>query len=110
MFARRSLWAFIGVGLVLCVILAGVVSHYASSSPDGLIKVAGDAGFLDAAKGSATAGSPLSGYGVVGLSDPRPSRGLAGLGGVTATGLITFGLFHLLARRKVEQVPPAANA
>jgi cobalt/nickel transport protein len=41
---------FIIIGLLLSVLLAGGASFYASSSPDGLEKVAGDIGFIDTAK------------------------------------------------------------
>ena len=37
-------------GFIVSLFLAGVVSFYASSSPDGLEKVAQDVGFIDTAK------------------------------------------------------------
>ena len=37
-------------GLVVSLFLAGVISFYASSSPDGLEKVAEDIGFIQTAK------------------------------------------------------------
>jgi hypothetical protein len=96
---RRGLWVFIGIGLVVSLALAGLVSHYASSDPDGLEKVAGDVGFLESAEDSAVAGSPLSGYGLSGVSDERVSVGLAGIVGVLLTAAVAFGLFLWLARR-----------
>jgi cobalt/nickel transport protein len=54
-------------GLVVSLVLAGGVSFYASSQPDGLEKVAGDIGFLDSAKESAVEDGPLAGYGVAGV-------------------------------------------
>ena len=41
---------FLISGFIASLFLAGVVSFYASSSPDGLEKVAGDIGFIDSAK------------------------------------------------------------
>lgn len=99
MVVRRSTWAIIWVGLGISLLLAGVLSYYASSSPDGLERVAGDVGFLDSAEDSAAAGSPLSDYGVSGVSDDRLSVGLAGVLGLLVTAGIAFGLFGWLARR-----------
>ena len=36
-------------GILVSIIVAGFISYYASSSPDGLEKVAEDKGFLDTA-------------------------------------------------------------
>lgn len=103
---RRRLWVFIGIGLVVCLALAGLVSYYASSDPDGLEKVAGDVGFLESAEDSAVAGSPLSDYGVSGVADERVSVGLAGIVGVLITATVAFGLFLWLARRNRRPAAP----
>lgn len=107
---RRGVWLFIGIGLALCLVLAGVASYYASSSPDGLEKVAGDVGFDDQAQESAVSGSPLSDYGVSGVADERASVGLAGIVGVLATAAIAFGLFTFLARRRRAEEPSAITS
>lgn len=99
MAVRRGAWIVIGVGLAVSLVLAGVVSYYASSSPDGLEKVAGEVGFLGDAEDSAVAGSPLSDYGIEGVSDERVSVGLAGILGVLVTAAVAFGLFLWLGRR-----------
>lgn len=90
-------------GLVVSLVLAGGVSFYASSHPDGLEKVAGDVGFLDSAKGSAVEESPLAGYGVAGIENERISGGLAGVIGVASTAAISFGLFYALRRFKKDK-------
>lgn len=95
---RALLWT----GLAVALLLAGLVSYYASSSPDGLEKVAGDQGFLDSAEDSATAGSPLADYGVAGVEDERASVGLAGVLGVIVTFVVAGGGFVLLARRRTR--------
>ncbi|HEU4546394.1 MAG TPA: PDGLE domain-containing protein [Microlunatus sp.] len=92
---RRFLLAFLGVA----VVIAAVVSFYASSHPDGLEFVAGSTGFLDTAEDSAAAGSPLAGYGVAGLQDARLSGGVAGVIGVLVTLLLAGSLTWLLRRR-----------
>jgi cobalt/nickel transport protein len=91
-------------GLVVSLVLAGGVSYYASSQPDGLEKVAGDIGFLDSAKESAVEEGPLAGYGVAGVENERISGGLAGVIGVASTAAVSFGLFYALRRFKKDQV------
>jgi len=91
-------------GLAISLVLAGGVSYYASSQPDGLEKVAGDIGFLDSAKESAVEEGPLAGYGVAGVENERISGGLAGVIGVASTAAVSFGLFYALRRFKKDQV------
>jgi len=91
-------------GLVVSLVLAGGVSYYASSQPDGLEKVAGDIGFLDSAKESAVEDGPLAGYGVAGVENERISGGLAGVIGVASTAAVSFGLFYALRRFKKAQL------
>jgi cobalt/nickel transport protein len=92
---RRFLLVFLGVALVI----AAVISFYASSQPDGLEFVAGTTGFLDTAKDSVTADSPLADYGVAGLQNARLSGGVAGVIGVLVTLVLAGGLTWLLRRR-----------
>lgn len=90
---------FITGGVLIAAILAGGVSYYASSSPDGLEKVAGDIGFIESAKDSAVADSTLAEYGVKGVENERISGGLAGLIGIAGTGILGGGLFWFLRRK-----------
>jgi cobalt/nickel transport protein len=87
-------------GLLVSLVLAGFVSFYASSQPDGLEKVAEEVGFLETAKEPATAGSALADYGVAGVENERASVGVAGVIGVAATGVVATGLFIYLGKRK----------
>ncbi|MGL5866843.1 MAG: PDGLE domain-containing protein [Dermatophilaceae bacterium] len=86
------------VGVAVSLLLAGGLSYYASGQPDGLEYVAGRVGFLDSARDSATANSPLADYGVRGVEHARLSGGLAGVIGVLVTGLVMGGLVLLLRR------------
>lgn len=90
---------FFLVFLVVALFIGGVVSFYASGHPDGLEFVAKSTGFLDTAKHSASAGSPLANYGVAGIKNARLSGGLAGIIGVSVTLLLAGGLFWVLRRR-----------
>lgn len=109
MAVRKGVWILIGIGLAVSLLLAGVVSYYASSAPDGLEKVAGEVGFLEDAEDSAVAGSPLSDYGIDGVADERVSVGLAGIIGVLVTAAVAFGLFLWLGRRNRAQDPEDAG-
>jgi cobalt/nickel transport protein len=90
---------FLIAGFVASLFLAGVVSFYASSNPDGLEKVAQDIGFIETAKEHTNADGALADYGVKGVENQRLSTGLAGVIGVVATGVISTGLFMLVRRK-----------
>lgn len=75
---RISTRTLLVVGLLVALVLAGVASHYASASPDGLNRVAGDLGFAGAEQASGAQAGPLAGYDVAGRGT-RWSGGLAGV-------------------------------
>ena len=87
-------------GILVSIFVAGFISYYASSSPDGLEKVAEDKGFLDTAQDSANSGSFLADYGVAGIDNERLSVGLSGLIGVIATLSVSLLIFKTLAKKK----------
>jgi len=89
-------------GLLVSLVLAGFVSFYASSHPDGLEKVAEEIGFIETAKDPATAGSALADYGVAGVENERASVGVAGVIGVAATGIVATSFFVYLGKRKKQ--------
>jgi cobalt/nickel transport protein len=90
---------FYMVGFVISLFLAGVVSFYASSSPDGLEKVAGDIGFIETAKDHTNADGTLADYGVKGIENERASVGVAGVIGVIGTAVVAGIGFKLIARK-----------
>ncbi|WPB91326.1 energy-coupling factor ABC transporter permease [Streptomyces malaysiensis] len=94
--ARHVWWA----GLAAALLCAGVVSFYASASPDGLEKVAHDKGIDQKAEDHAAKDSPLADYGVKDISDARISGGLAGVIGVGATLAVGSGVFIVVRRRR----------
>lgn len=97
---KRSLWILIGIGIAISLLAAGVASFYASSSPDGLEKVAEDQGFIEHATDSANAALPTADYGIQGVESERLSVGLAGVLGVVVMVVVSFGLFWWLGRGK----------
>jgi hypothetical protein len=96
---RAGIIGFVVIGLVVTAVLAGIVSGFASGSPDGLERVAEDEGFIDEAADHDLADSPVADYGVEGVDNPRLSTGLAGLVGVAITFALGCGLFLLVRRR-----------
>jgi len=91
---------FFAVALVVCLLVAGVASYYASSHPDGLEHVAEQTGFIDSAEDSATADSPLADYQTSGIDDARTSGGVAGVIGVLVMLALSTGLFWVVRRRQ----------
>jgi hypothetical protein len=86
---RRYWWV---VGLVVAAATVVILGPLASSDPDGLERVAIDAGF--AAQGQDAAFELLPGYSLPLLGDGPFSLIVAGLVGVT----VVFGLMWLLGR------------
>jgi hypothetical protein len=96
---KSNLKKFYALFFIAALSLAGGLSFYASSSPDGLEKVAEDKGFLESAEDSALSNSPLADYGLAGLDSERLSVGIAGVIGVVVTAIIALALFTLIKKR-----------
>ena len=103
---------FVVTGLLVAFLLAGVVSSFASASPDGLDSTTLKGCTVNAA-GEITGGtcmaqkeqehqladSPLADYGIRGIDNPYLSTGLSGVLGVALTFAVGGGLFWLVRRR-----------
>lgn len=89
----------VGVGIAISLVIAAVLSWFASGHPDGLEHVAETLGFDGTARDSATADSPLADYAASGVAGPL-SGGLAGVVGVLVVALVMFALVALLRRRR----------
>jgi len=92
---------FVGFALV-AVLLAGVVSYFASSSPDGLDRTAGDHGISSAEREHAAGDSPFADYGTEGVGNGLLSGGLAGVVGVGVV-LVVAGGIAFAVRRKPDR-------
>ncbi|HEX7343203.1 MAG TPA: PDGLE domain-containing protein [bacterium] len=90
----RLYWPF----LIVSLILAAILSHFASSFPDGLEKVAEALGFAGAASPIAVIKSPAPDYAIHALGESRLSTSLAGILGVLICFFLPFG-FYLLRRK-----------
>lgn len=100
---------FFLVFLLAAAVVAGFVSYYASSEPDGLSKVAEDKGFASQEQEHKLGDSPLADYGVKDVENERLSGGLAGLIGVGATLAVGGGLFWVVRRRGAPEGGPQAE-
>ncbi len=101
-------------GLLLALLLAGVGSYYAASSPDGLKRVAQDQGFAGTQQQRNDA-APFAGYQTAGVHHDRLSGGLAGVTGCLVVLALAGGGTWLLRRRRPEDAQaedrkPAAPA
>jgi hypothetical protein len=86
-------------GVVVALLLAGVVSFYASSHPDGLEYVAERTGFLDSADDHAAGDGPFADYATRGVEDARLSGGVAGVVGTLVVLVLAGGLGFAVRRR-----------
>jgi hypothetical protein len=90
---------FFGVALLVSLVIAAVISQFASSQPDGLEYVAEQEGFLETAEDQAPGESPLADYG----GDSTSRLILSGVVGVLAT----LGLGYLvLFLAKTDRTTP----
>lgn len=94
--------------LVAALVVAGVVSAFASDAPDGLTAVSEDQGFASLEDEHDAADSPFAGYETEGVDDDGLSPALAGVVGVGVTFLLGGGLF-LLVRGRSEQRASAGD-
>ncbi|MGO4256190.1 PDGLE domain-containing protein [Marmoricola sp. RAF53] len=99
---RVSTRTLVIAGLLVAVVIAGFVSHYASSHPDGLMYVAGEKGFAKTESRHGTADGPMAGYATQGVHDDRLSGGIAGVTGVVVVLLLAGGLAFVLRRRGTD--------
>jgi cobalt/nickel transport protein len=109
--SKRLGW-FLAGGLLVALLLAGVVSNFASDSPDGLDATARQ-GCTFGANGEITGGtcmlqrerdhqladSPLANYRIKGIDNGFLATGLSGILGVLVTFAIGGGVFWLARRR-----------
>lgn len=81
------------IALGIALFLAFIISPFASSSPDGLERVAEDRGFLEKAEIEPAFVSPIPDYAWPGVKSDRLAVSFAGVFGT----LIVFGLGYGLA-------------
>lgn len=90
----RSTRVFLLAGFVVTLLVAAVVSGFASAEPDGLERVAIDQDFEEAAADHALEGFVLADYGVRGMENERLATGISGVVGIAITLVLTVGLLY----------------
>ncbi|MFT4286250.1 PDGLE domain-containing protein [Nocardioides sp.] len=95
----KTTWVVLGMAVV-ALVLAGVVSFYASSSPDGLNRVAEDKGFSSTEKDHAAGDGPLAGYETKDVGNARASKAIAGITGTLVVLVLAGGLTFVVRRRQ----------
>ncbi|RKN71045.1 cobalt ABC transporter [Streptomyces klenkii] len=106
---RRSVARLWMAGVAAALVCAGGLSYYASTSPDGLEKVAHDKGIDSKEEAHAAKDSPLADYQVKDVADERLSGGLAGVIGVGATLAAGTGVFFTLRWKRTRTAARAAS-
>jgi len=86
------------IGLLIALILAFFISPLASSSPDGLEKVAEDKGFFEKSEVEPAVVSPMPDYVWPGLKNERLATSFAGVLGTLAVFGLAFGAGALLKK------------
>ena len=95
-------------GLLVALLLAGVVSFYAASAPDGLNRVAQDEGFASTEEQHNDL-APFDGYQTSGVGNERLSGGLAGVAGCLVVLALAGGVTHVLRTRRRPADGPAGG-
>lgn len=103
---RRSVWLTVAAGLLVALVLVVLVAPHASSSPDGLERVAADQRIDGGERPHALDGGPLAGYAVDGVEDDTAGTALAGTIGVAVVFVATFGLLAVVRRNARRRAAP----
>ncbi|WP_328475205.1 PDGLE domain-containing protein [Actinoplanes sp. NBC_00393] len=109
---NRKLGWFLAGGLLVALLLAGVVSSFASGSPDGLDfaaregctfsaddEITGGTCMLQQEGAHQLADSPLADYAIRGVGNEFLATALSGVAGVLVTFAVGGGLFWLVRTR-----------
>lgn len=96
---ERRLKGFIWIGLGISLLLALFLSPFASSSPDGLEKVAETKGFAEKAEGlSFWKYAPLPDYAIPWIKNEKVSTALSGLIGTLAIFFLAIGIGKIIRK------------
>jgi cobalt/nickel transport system permease protein len=108
---RGRLWGFVVGAVVVSLALAVLVSPFASSSPDGLEKVAGDKGFEQAAAEEPLWDeAPIPDYVFPGIQSEGVATAVAGAIGAICLLVLVLVIGRVLGRRGLTARPEIAGA
>ncbi len=87
-------------GLLISLFLAGILSPFASTLPDGLERVAINLGFLKLGEGRHLVKSPIPDYAFPKLENEQMATALAGVIGTLVTIILIYGLTLAIKKKK----------
>jgi cobalt/nickel transport protein len=104
---KRRLDGFTWIGLGISLLLVLFLSPFASTSPDGLEKVAEGQGFVEKSENwKAWTHAPFSEYTIPWIKDKKVSTAISGVIGILAIFFIALGLGKLI-KRPITKSPSA---
>lgn len=93
---RKEIW----IGLVVALIIAGILSPFASPYPDGLEKVAETKGFIAKGEGKEVVSAPIPDYAAPGLKSEGTATAVAGITGTLITFAVAYGIGRIMRQRR----------
>ncbi|MGB9597444.1 MAG: PDGLE domain-containing protein [Candidatus Poribacteria bacterium] len=87
------------IGIVVSMFLAGLISIFASSWPDGLEKVAEDIGFLEKGEVEPPIKSPIPDYTFPGIKNEKLATSISGILGTAVVFVLGYGVSALIKRK-----------
>ena len=101
---KNQLKGFLWIGLGVSLLLALFLSPFASSSPDGLEKVAEHHGFAEKGeRWTLWQYAPFRDYAIPGIKNEKLATALAGLIGTAGIFMIAIGLGKALKKTNVNE-------
>ena len=102
---KRRFDGYVWIGLGIALLLALLLSPFASTAPDGLEKAAETKGFAEKGEGwKFWKHAPLPGYALPLIKNGKLSTALSGLIGTLAIFFIALGLAKLMKRTPTKKV------
>ena len=93
---KRDWMLLLGAAMLVAVVL----SPFASQHPDGLERVAENIGFLKHGEGKAVLPAPIPDYAMPGIKRPGVATAVAGVSGTLVMFGLGFGITRLIGRRR----------
>ena len=101
---NRRTWLFPAGALAASLALAGLLSPFASTSPDGLERVAKDKGFIEKGKGDPVwKWTFLQDYVTPGIANRLIATASAGVIGTVIVFGCTYGIARVLKRKRARR-------